>query len=229
MTTNEVLGELKKGDEFILGRLNGLRIKNNKKLKSKFVKHNEIMSVSTYVIPETGDTAVVFAVKLLQTLKGKDYSSMYLSYYYKTPYGTNIMPFFDNGVVVGYIEVTRHAEERMKERLGKDFETFFREDWVKKNDSTAAAKEYPYNGNPNEYVAHVGDAFLILEFEDSGRKRIVKTVLATDNLYLNQLKDKLDSKKMGEAFRADLDKFLDADTEARLKMFKKAGMIHKVA
>ena len=229
MTTNEVLGELKKGDEFILGRLNGLRIKNNKKLKSKFVKHNEIMSVSTYVIPETGDTAVVFAVKLLQTLKGKEYSSMYLSYYYKTPYGTHIMPFFDKGVVVAFIEVTRHAEERMKERLGKDFDAFFREDWIKKNNSTTATVAYPYNGNPNEYVAHAGDAFLILEVEDSGRKKIVKTVLATANLYLNQLKDKLDSKKMGEAFRADLDKELDADTEACLKMFKKAGMIHRVA
>ena len=229
MTTDEVLRELRKDDEFVLARMNGLRIKNSKKLSSKYVKHNEIMSVSTYVIPETQDTAVVFAVKQTHSLKGKEYSSLGLSYYYKTPYGTFIMPYFENMVVVGFIEVTHHAEVRMKERLGKDFDAFFREDWMKKNSSTLAIVEYNYNGNENEYVGHVGEAFLILENEDSGRKKTIKTVLSTGDLYLNQLKFKLDSKMKGESFRADIDDKMDAEAEVYLKMLKRLGVIRKVA
>ena len=228
MTSEELLKELCVGEGFILDRTYGLRIKNNKKLKSKYVKHNEIMSVSNYIIPETQNNAVVYAVKQYQTLKGKDYATMYLSYYYKTAYGTFIMPYFNNSVVVGYLEATCHAVDRMKMRLGKDFDAFFREDWLKKNDSAMSMEEYDYNGDKNEYVAHVGDAFLILENTDSGKKKIIKTVLSTNDLHANQLQYKLDSKMRGESFRDEVADHIDAVTEAHLKMFKKMGIVRKV-
>ena len=229
MTAVEVLKELQIGDWFILGRTDGLRIKNNKKLKSKFVKHKEIMSVSTYVIPKTLNTAVVYAVKQYQTLRGGEYATMSLSYYYKTTYGTFIMPYFNNGVTVGYIEITSHAVDRMKQRLGKDFDAFFREDWVKRNDGVMSMKEYKYNGDENEYVAHVGDAFLLLENVCSGKKQIVKTVLSTGDLYASQLQDKLNCKMRGEAFWKELSDQNDAFSDAHLKMLKRMGVVRKAA
>ena len=229
MTTEEVLTELQKGDRYIQERMNGLTIKNSKKLKCKFVKHNEILSVSNYVVPATQDSVVVYAVKQLHTLNGKDYSSMCLNYYFKTPYGTYIMPFFQGAKLAEYMEVTCHAVDRMKMRLGKDFDAFFREDWIKKNEATMAIVDYNYNGNDNEYVAHIGDAFLILECEDSGKKTIVKTVLSTDELYVNQLKDKLNSKKAGEYFYGKLLDEIDAISAAHLKELRKRGIVMKVA
>ena len=229
MTSEEVLKELKKDELFILGRVPGLLIKNNKKLKNKFFKHKDIMSVSTYVVPDTQDTAVVFATKQVSTLKGRDYSSMNLSYYYTTSYGTHIMPFFRNSIPVGYIEVTHHAVDRMKMRLGKDFDSFFREDWMKKNDCAMTYVEYNYNGNPNEYVAHVGDAFLILECEATGKKSIVKTILSTEDLHANQLQDKLASKKKMEYLKRLSGEQIDAEAEAHLKILKRMGAMMKVA
>ena len=182
MTADEVLGELKKGDLFIQARMDGLTAKNRKKLKSRFVKHNEILSVSNYVIPGIQNSVVVYAIKQVMTLKGREYASMSLSYYYKTPYGTYIMPFFEDTRVVEYMEVSCHAVDRLKMRLGKDFDTFFKEDWIKKNEATMAIVDYNYNGNANEHVAHIGDAFLIMECEASGKKSTIKTVLSNDEL-----------------------------------------------
>ena len=78
MTPREVINALQEIDDYVLGRMVGLSIKNSKKLKSKFVKNNEIMSKSTYVVPGISDTVVVYAVKENQTLKGRACASMYL-------------------------------------------------------------------------------------------------------------------------------------------------------
>ena len=229
MTADEVLGELKKGDLFIQARMDGLTAKNRKKLKSRFVKHNEILSVSNYVIPGIQNSVVVYAIKQVMTLKGREYASMSLSYYYKTPYGTYIMPFFEDTRVVEYMEVSCHAVDRLKMRLGKDFDTFFKEDWIKKNESTMAIVDYNYNGNANEYVAHIGDAFLIMECEASGKKSTIKTVLSNNELYVNQLQCKLNSKKAGEYFCGQLLDKMDALSEAHLKTFRRMGIVMKVA
>ena len=63
MTPREVLDELKTVDDYVQERMYGLTCKNSKKMKSRFVKHNEIMSKSTYVVPGISDTVVVYAVK----------------------------------------------------------------------------------------------------------------------------------------------------------------------
>jgi len=229
MTSEEVLKELKKDDQFVLGRLNGLLIKNNKKLRSKFVKHKDIMSVSTYVVPETQDTVVVYATKNISTLKGRDYSSMILSSYYKTCYDTYIIPFFKNSVPVGYVEYTHHSIDRMKMRLGKDFDAFFREDWIKRNNSAMAYVDYGYNGDENERVAHVGDAFLILARDGDGKRSIVKTVLSTADLHSNQLQNKLNSKKKVDYLKGIVVEREDAVAEAHLKILKQMGLVSKVA
>ena len=229
MTTEEVLKELQKGERFIQARMDGLTKKNHKKLKSKFVRHNEIMSVSNYVIPETQNEAIVYAIKQLMILKGKDYSSICLNYYYKTTYGTYIIPFFKGVTLDEYMEVSCHAVDRLKTRLGKDFDTFFKEDWIAKNEATMAIVDYNYNGSENEYVAHIGDAFMIMACDDSGKKTTIKTVLDTEKLYVNQLKYKLNSKRAGEYYNGQLLDKIDAISEAHLKTLRRMGVIMKVA
>lgn len=231
MTPDEVVKTLQKIDDYVLGRRNGLSIKNNKKLKSRFVQNNAIMSCSSYVVPDIYDTVVVYAVKQNQVIKGKEYASMDLIYYLKTQYDTYILPCIDfaRNRVVRYVEFTCHSIDRMKMRLGKDFDTFFREDYIKKNNSLFHLVKYDYNGDDNEYVAHIGDAFVFLENEDSGKRHTVKTLLSIEELYCNQLRLKLDSKMIGEADVNDIVDFKSVVGESNFKALKKAGVLKGVA
>lgn len=231
MTPREVLNELKTVDDYVQERMYGLTCKNSKKMKSKFVKHNEIMSKSTYVVPGISDTVVVYAVKENQTLKGKACASMYLAYYLKTQYGTYIIPCIDfiSNRVIRYVEFSSHSIERMRERLGKDFDTFFREDYIKKNTGLFHPVKYEFNGKENEYVAHVGEAFIILAIDSSGLMHIVKTLLSVEDLYSNQLKLKLDSKMIGESVMEEYYNYKVLLGESCYKGLKKSGMIKEVA
>ena len=230
MTSKEVIRALQEIDDFVLGRMSGLSIKNSKKLKSKFVKNNEIMSKSSYVIPRTKDTVVVYATKIIQDLRGKEYSTMSLHYYIPTYYNTYIIASINSVTkkVDMFAEFSGHSVERLKMRLGKDFDTFFKEDFLK-NSGIIQPVEYNYNGDDNEYVAHIGDAFVIMENEDSGRKLVVKTILSNDDLHSNQLKYKLDSKMGGDDLWKETKKQLDEEAVANLKVFKKLGIVRAVA
>lgn len=92
MTVDEVLKEVQKIDNYVMERLEGLSIKNKKKLESKAFKHNDILSVSNYTVPDPYDSVVVFAVKMTIELKGKECTMIGLVYYIKTRYGTYILP-----------------------------------------------------------------------------------------------------------------------------------------
>ena len=229
MTSEEVLKELKKDDLYVMDRWDGLLIKNKKKLKSKFVKNKDIMSVSTYVVPETRNTVVVYATKYISTLKGRDYSSMILNCYYKTCYETYIVPSFKNSDPVGYVEYTHHSVDRMKTRLGKDFDTFFREDWIKRNEGSMVYVDYDYNGDANERVAHVGDAFLIVACDSDGKRSVVKTILSTADLHSHQLQNKLNSMKKVDRLNEIVVERIDAEAEEHLKKYKRMGLVRKVA
>lgn len=227
MTTKEVLKQLQKDYEFVMARLDGLRNKNSKKLKNKHVKSREILSRSKYVIPETNDTAVVYAIKFVQTVNKKEYASMTVAYYIKTCYGTYIISNVEGNYATGYHEVSHHAIERLTERLGKDFDTFFKEDYIEKNDCILYPVQYSRSGDNNVYVAHVGDAFLVLAFEDKGNRRTVKTILATENLYSGQMHNDQNSTLMGEAFRVECRGEMAAENEEHLKMYRKIGILKK--
>lgn len=230
MTTEEVIRALQQVDEYVLGRMVGLSIKNNKKLKSKSVKNNEILSKSSYLIRETQDTVVVYATKIIQNLRGKEYSTMALHYYIPTYYNTYIIASINSFTkrVDMFAEFSAHAVERLKMRLGKDFDTFFREDFLK-NSGIIQPVEYDFNGDENEFVAHIGEAFVILESEDSGHKLVAKTILSNDDLHSNQLQYKLDSKMGGDELWEETMKQLDEETVANLKGYKKLGIIRAVA
>lgn len=230
MTPREVINALQEIDDYVLGRMVGLSIKNSKKLKSKFVKNNEIMSKSSYLIPKTHDTVVVYATKIIQYLKGKEYSTMGLHYYIPTYYNTYIIASINSVTkrVDMFAEFSGHSVERLKMRLGKDFDTFFKEDFLK-NSGIIQPVEYNYNGDENEYVAHIGDAFVIMESEDSGHKLVAKTILSNDDLHSNQLQYKLDSKMGGDELWEETMKQLDQETVANLKGYKKLGIIRAVA
>lgn len=227
MTTKEVLKQLQKDYEYVMARMDGLRIKNSKKLKNKYVKNGEILSKSTYVVPETKDTVVVYAIKFVQAVKNKEYASMHVAYYIKTCYGTYIISNVDGDYATGYLEVSHHAIKRLGERLGKDFDTFFKEDYIEKNDCILFPVRYSRSGDKNVYVAHVGDAFLVLEFEDEGARRAVKTILATGQLYAGQMHNNQNSTMMGEAFRVECREDMAAENEEHLKTYKKMGILKK--
>ena len=230
MTSEEMIRSLQKNHQVILDRMDGLGIKNSKKLKNKFIKDNAIMTRSNYRLPETLDSAVVYAIKHIQTLKGRDYATMILMYYYRTTYDTYIVPNISprTNNVQGYMEFSCHSVDRIKLRLGKDFDTFFKEDYVK-NNGLVQTLEYQFNGDENERVAHIGDAFAILECEDNGRKYVVKTILSNDELYASQLMNKLNSKIKGEAAWRVVDDYMISVTESHFNESKKAGIIRAVA
>lgn len=227
MTTKEVLKQLQKDYEYVMARMDGLRIKNSKKLKNKYVKNGEILSKSTYVVPETKDTVVVYAIKFVQAVKNKEYASMHVAYYIKTCYGTYIISNVDGDYATGYLEVSHHAIKRLGERLGKDFDTFFKEDYIEKNDCILFPVQYSRSGDKNVYVAHVGDAFLVLAFEDEGAQRTVKTILATKQLYAGQMHNNQNSTLMGKAFRVECREEMAAENEEHLKTYKKMGILKK--
>ena len=230
MTSDEVIRALQKNHSVILDRMDGLGIKNSKKLKNKLVKDNAIMSRSDYVLPGTYDSAVVYAIKHIQTLRGKEYSTMLLMYYYKTSFNTYIVPNVSprNNRVMGYMEFTLHSIDRMKMRLGKDFDTFFQEDYLK-NNGIVQTLEYHFNGDKNERVAHIGDAFVILECEDDFHKYVVKTILSNEELYASQMMNKLNSKRQGEAVWREVDNHMISVAESNLKECMKAGILRTVA
>lgn len=231
MTTDEVLKEVQKIDDYVMRRTKGLLIKNKKKMESKAFKHNSILSSSTYTVPETSDTVMVFAVKQTIELKGKEYATMNLVYYIKTNYDTYIVPAvnFHKCTVFRYVEFSCHSVDRMRERLGRDFDMFFREDYIKKNGSAFYPVKYDYNGDPNEFVAHIGSAFIFFENEDLGKKHVVKTLLADKDLYCNQLVLKLDSKKKGESTLNEMYDFEKGFDTTHFKVLKRAGVIRTIA
>lgn len=230
MTPSEVIRELQMNHSYLRDRMDGLGIKNSKKLKNKFIKDNEIMSRSTYVIPATKDTMVVFAIKHIQVLKGKEYATMIVRSYYKTCYNTYIVPAINSFTdrVLGYMEFSTHSVDRMRERLGKDFDTFFREDYAK-NNGIVKTIEYHYNGDDNERVAHIGDALAFIDYRESEHKYTVKTIVSTEQLYTNQLMIKMNSKRGGEAVWQIIDDRQSAITESQLKDAKRKGVIKAIA
>lgn len=230
MNFDEVVRSLQVNHSYVRERMDGLGAKNSKKLKNKFIKDNTIMSKSTYTIPETKDTVVVYAIKHIQTVRGKEYSTMTVMYYYRTFYNTYIVPAIDTltNRVLGYVEYTHHSVVRIKERLNKDFDTFFKVDYVK-NNGVIQALEYHYNGDENERVAHIGDAFVIMECENSGRRYVVKTVLSNEELYASQMMNKLDSKKKGEDLWREMDDQMAVIYDSHLKESKRKGILRAVA
>lgn len=230
-TVDEVLKEVQKIDNYVMERTKGLLIKNKKKLESRTFKHNDILSASNYTIPDTNDSVVVFAIKHTMELKGKECATMNPVYYIKTCYGTYILPSIDfyKSKVFRYVEFSSHSVDRIRERLGKDFDMFFREDYIKRNGCAFHPVKYDFNGDENEYVAHVGDAFIILEEEDSGKKHTVKTILDSDPLHCNQLVLKLDSKRKAESVLNNMYDFEKGFDAAHFKTLKRAGVIRTIA
>ena len=231
MNTNEVLRELQKDEEFVSARRNGLLAKNNKKLKNKFIKNGDIMSVSNYVVPETKDTVVVFAVKEVEEIHGRGYVAMRTSSYVKTYYGTYITYGANNGSrwPNSIYVFTRHFVARLKERLGKDFMTFFKEDFLEKNNACISPIEYKYGGKENTLIAHIGDAFVIIAKEDSGKKYTAITVLSENELYSNQLVDKKESEGNMERFKKERNRGRATYDGYNLRELRSSGDLRKAS
>lgn len=216
MSTDEVIKELRKDHDYVLARTNGLLAKNSKKIKSKFVKDGDVMSTSQYVVPETNDTLIIFSTKRVDTIKGKVNVCMRTSSCVKTYFGSYIMNVIDpvTGRVDGYAVFTRHFQERLKERLGKDFLTFVKEDLLKKNG--AFCKILDYKEKDNSHYTCMGDAFIFFKIEDGGKKIIATTVVSDNELFMEQLVEKKESQMVNENERSTYVEIL----ESKDKKFK---------
>jgi len=230
MNTDEVLNELRKIDDYVCGRWDGLKAKNNQKLKSKFVGSDSVMSVSKYVVPNTKDNVVVFAVKHIEKINGKDYSTMYLNHYVKTYYGTYIIAIsnIEKRNIDGYIEFTCHAIERIRERLGKDFETFFKEDYIHDSKNAFKIVEDNYKADKTELVARIGGALVIIEKVDNGKKLIIKTVLSEKELFSSQMLEKEESQEGGEAAWATMVDNVFSDFKSNFRYYKSSGLLQRI-
>ena len=193
MTPYETLSHIRDYEEWIRCRINGLFKKYKKKLMNKFVPEDTILGTSNYTIE--GDRCMMKAIKC--------YYGKVANFYWCVLIITDrgyIIPISDavTNKAIAFFTITKHAEQRMKERLGMDIYTFFDEAYIKKNHTAHHLEKYDYNNNPDEYVCQMGDAFLIIQ--KNGFELIVKTVLDKNELYTPQMQNYYDSKVRREEY-----------------------------
>lgn len=211
MTPYETLSHIRNYEDWMRKRIKGLFKKYKKKLMNKFVPEDTILGTSNYTIED--DRCMMKAIKCC---RGK-IADFYWCVLIITDRGY-IIPIADSvsDTIKGFFTFTKHAEQRLKERLGMDIYTFFDEAYIKKNRTAYHLEKYDYNNNPDEYVCQMGDAFLIIQRNDI--ELIVKTVLDKNELYAEQMQNYYDSK----VIREELDGKVRIEQEAQGLEYYKA-------
>ena len=161
MTRQELRKELSSDMEWVKERLKGIAKKYHRQLKSNRLQG--IFHNSWYTTPNHNRVCV---------------------YYYVNGDFIGIMPYWkiigDDGKV-RYVSVsvqcltdrlsncylfTRHFLKRLKEREGKDFDTWFREQ-VEANDISFEPTDYTYNGDSKQCYAVINDTMAFGIYTDS--------------------------------------------------------------
>lgn len=225
MNEDEIYNSLKRSYDWVAERERGLMIKNKKKIQSAAYKNNDILSVSKYITPEQ-EEVVVYTIKHIIQAGKKDVLSAAFVSYYDTELGFILPthnPNFGKGLYE-YFVFTKHAIDRLKDRLGKTFIEFFEKDYLKRNASAYGMEKYDHNNDPNEYVCRMGDAFLICAIE--GKGIFVKTILSTSEMHSNQLVLMLQSQKSGQGVLNEAGKREEKEALFIKKMCKKLHTRH---
>lgn len=203
MTRQELRKELSSDIEWVNERLNGIAKKYHRQLKSNRLQG--IFHSSWYTTPNHNRVCV---------------------YYYVNGDFIGIMPYWkiigDDGKV-RYVSVsfqcmrdrlsgcylyTNHFLKRLKEREGKDFDTWFREK-IEANNISFEPTDYTYNGDSKQCYAVINDAMAFGIYTDSFD--IVFTTL------ISKEQEKKNQQEMHiEAFEQNRQRMQEVEEELRM-------------
>ena len=149
---------------------------------------------------------------------------------------THIVVTEDNGAFITYENergdiffnhFTNHAIDRMRERTGLTLKDFFVNEFVIKADTTLDFLKYgEYGYDDSTYIVSIGRCFFIVCKCDN--KIEVVTALDKDNLYSNQMRLYIDSKRGADKF-ADKMYYEIADSLKRTGFKKTSDFIKMCA
>lgn len=187
MSREELFAEVRADEMWVLGRLDGLRKKYNKQLKSKAYGHMSILGRTWYQTPN-GNRVYTIVQKFFYDEKCK-YADVSLVTLYEYDYGDKkryLYPIYyrASNVFKHVIIFTDHAIDRMKQRLGKGILEVF-EDICVKQDTACCFVKYDYNGADDEFMGRISDGVAFARIHKWGL--IVSTIISTEQEYTNQL------------------------------------------
>ena len=222
MSDNEISKELKSINAIIKSRYSGYMMMFAKELKNKAYKHNDVLGVKEYTV--NGNRVLVCFQKFVATNK---LSNLWV---------THIVVTEDNGAFITYENergniffnhFTKHSIDRMQERTGLTLKDFFVNEFVIKAGATLNYLEYDeYGYDDSIYIVSIGRCFFIVCKCDN--KAEVVTALDKDNLYSNQMRLYIDSKRGADKF-ADKMYYEIADSLKRTGVKKTSDFIKKCA
>lgn len=194
MSDNEIRKELKSINAIIKNRYSGYMMMFAKELKNKAYKHNDVLGVKEYMV--NGNRVLVCFQKFVATNK---LSNLWV---------THIVVTEDNGAFITYENergniffnhFTNHAIDRIRERTGLTLKDFFVNELVIKADTTFNYIKYEeYGYDDSTYIVAIGRCFFIVSKCEN--KVEVKTTLDKDDLYSNQMRLYIDSKRGADKF-----------------------------
>ena len=194
MSNCEILKELKSIENILDSRISGYMKKFEKKLKSKAYKHNDVLGVQEYVI--NWNRVLVCFQKLAYTDKFLD---VRINYIVITEDNGAFLSFRDGCGDFGFYHYSKHAMDRMWERMGLTIKDFFVNEFVIKANGTHHLTKYNEDGNDDStYIMAIGRCFFIVCIV--GNKIVVKTTLDLDRIRPNQMTLYADSKELAEKY-----------------------------
>lgn len=194
MTDKEIVKELQSIEEVLESRFSGYWKKFGKKLKSKVYKHQDVLGVGEYVI--NGNKVLVCFQKLVLTDK---LSELGVCKIVITEDNGAFIPFVDELRNFAFHHITKHAIDRMWQRMRLTVKDFFVNEYAKKTGTNIHITKYEeYGDDDSTYIMAIGRCFCIVYRGDN--KIVVKTVLDRDRIHPNQLKLYVESKRGAEEF-----------------------------
>ena len=186
MTSNELRRELIADEMWVRERMNGLRIKFQKKLKDKKVRENTLLGTSSYTTP-LGNVVFVSCFKTYPDHKEKyadiAFASLYSYWHGNVKRYLYPMNFPGTQTYKHSIVFSAHSVERMKERLGMDMTDVFVENQKMLYGCTSFLKN-DYNGKDDEFYCDFGPCILLAKHHPWGI--IVSTIIAKDQQHTDQ-------------------------------------------
>ena len=198
MSDSEILKELKTIDTILKSRISGHLKKFEKKLKSNAYKHNDVLAVREYVI--NWNRVLVCFQKLAYTDKFLD---VRVNYIVITEDNGAFLSFRDGCGDFGFYHYSKHAIDRMWERMGLTIKDFFVNEYVTIANGTHHLTKYNEDGNDDStYIMAIGRCFFIVCID--GSQIVVKTTLDLDRIRPNQMTLYAHSKKCAEKYAAEI-------------------------
>ena len=200
MSDREIIKELKFIDDILESRSSGYIKKYKKELNSKAYKHNAVLDTRRYEI--NGNKVLVCFQKLVITDKLSDLKILYIVI---TEDNGAFSPDIDLCGNYAFFHITKHAVDRMWERMGLTIKDFFVNEYVIKADSAYQLIEYDgYGYDDSTYIIAIGKCFFIACERDNNI--VFKTALDSERIHQDQTMLYGDSKRGAEKYADKMDK-----------------------